>query len=85
MEEESEWLETYLFNEDTATTVERGFIKGRVDLQHCKEAILMQDAKYYLCGPAPFIKAHYESLVAFDVDKANIFYEEFGPQSIQLN
>lgn len=85
MEEESDWLETFLFNEDIERNVESAVIKGRVDLKKCKEAILLENARYYLCGPAPFIKAHYESLVGFNIDKSNIFYEEFGPQSVSLN
>lgn len=85
MEEESDWLETFLFNEDIEQNVESAVIKGRVDLKKCKEAILLENARYYLCGPAPFIKAHYESLVGFNIDKSNIFYEEFGPQSVSLN
>lgn len=84
MDEESEWLETFLFNEDIEQNVE-GIIKGRVDLEKCKEAILLKNAHYYLCGPAPFIKAQYESLVKFNINKSNIFYEEFGPQSFHLN
>jgi nitric oxide dioxygenase len=85
MEEESDWLETFLFNEDIEQNAESGVIKGRVDLKKCKEAILLENARYYLCGPAPFIKAHYESLVGFNIDKSNIFYEEFGPQSVSWN
>lgn len=85
MEQESDWLETFLFNEDMEQNVEEGIIQGRVDLEKCKEAILIKNAHYYLCGPAPFIKAHYESLVGFNIDKSNIFYEEFGPQSVHLN
>jgi len=85
MEEESDWLETFLFNEDIEQNSSEGIIRGRVDLEKCKEAILLKDAQYYLCGPAPFIKAHYESLVAFNIDRSNIFYEEFGPQSVHLN
>jgi len=85
IEEESDWLETYIFNEDLEENVTNKIIKGRVDLTKCKEAILLENARYYLCGPAPFIKAHYEALVDFNVDKTNIFYEEFGPQSVSLN
>lgn len=85
IEKESDWLETYIFNENPDENTEHKIIKGRVDLKKCKEAILLENARYYLCGPAPFIKAHYETLIEFDVDKANIFYEEFGPQSVSLN
>ena len=82
---ESEWLETYLFNEDLESNDSGNVIKGRVDLAYCKEAILLKDAHYYICGPEMFIKAHYETLIGLNVDKQNIFYEEFGPQSINLN
>lgn len=85
MEDESDWLKTFLFNEDVEQNVDTNVIKGRVDLHHCKEAILLKNAQYYLCGPAPFIKAHYESLISFNIDKSDIFYEEFGPQSFHLN
>ncbi|HJS00838.1 MAG TPA: FAD-binding oxidoreductase, partial [Flavobacterium sp.] len=85
IDKESDWLETYIFNEEVDTSIESSIIKGRVDLEKCKEAILLENANYYLCGPAPFIKAHYEALVGFNIDKANIFYEEFGPQSVSLN
>jgi nitric oxide dioxygenase len=81
---EADWLETYLFNEDVQEH-SQGVIQGRVDLAHCKEAILLENAHYYICGPELFIKTQYESLVNLNVDKANIFYEEFGPQSISLN
>ncbi|MES2239347.1 MAG: NO-inducible flavohemoprotein [Bacteroidota bacterium] len=84
IDEESDWLQTYIFNEDLNENLSTGIIKGRVDLKKCKEAILLANARYYLCGPAPFIKAYYETLVDFDIDKANIFYEEFGPQSLSL-
>jgi nitric oxide dioxygenase len=85
MEEESDWLKTFLFNEDIDKNIGTDVIKGRVDLHYCKEAILIENAQYYLCGPAPFIKAHYESLISFNIDKSDIFYEEFGPQSFHLN
>lgn len=81
---EADWLETYLFNEDVQEH-SQGVIQGRVNLAHCKEAILLENAHYYICGPELFIKTQYESLVNLNVDKANIFYEEFGPQSISLN
>lgn len=81
---EADWLETYLFNEDVQEH-SQGVIQGRVNLAHCKEAIMLENAHYYICGPELFIKTQYESLLNLNVDKANIFYEEFGPQSISLN
>jgi len=84
IEKEADWLETYLFNENPEGNSEN-VITGRVDLNHCKEAILLENAHYYICGPELFIKTQYQSLINLNVDKANIFYEEFGPQSITLN
>lgn len=85
IQEEADWLETYLFNEDIDIDSDQGIIKGRVDLNKCKNAILLEDAHYYLCGPEKFIQTHYESLINFNIKKSNIFYEEFGPQSVNLN
>lgn len=85
IDDQSDWLETFLFNEDVEQNNQEGTITGRVDLNYCKEALLLENAQYYICGPASFIKVNYESLVGFNVDKSQIFYEEFGPQSFQLN
>ncbi|QSB25353.1 NO-inducible flavohemoprotein [Flavobacterium sp. CLA17] len=84
---DAKWLETFTFY-DTVEKHENSsneIIMGRVDLHKCKEAILLEQAKYYICGPEIFIKAQYEALIELKVDKGNIFYEEFGPQLINLN
>ena len=54
-------------------------------MHQIKEEILIEDAKYYICGPAIFIKVQYQSLVALGVNRENILYEEFGPQLLSLN
>lgn len=59
--------------------------EGRVDLELLKETVLKDDAEYYICGPAPFITKHYNFLVENGVSKAVIYFEEFGPASLQLN
>ena len=81
------WLETYTFYDTVHEHEYHGnnVMQGRVDLHKCKEAILLEDANYYICGPELFIKAQYQSLLSLNVSKANIFYEEFGPQIINLN
>jgi nitric oxide dioxygenase len=80
-------LETYTFY-DSVDHYDNGndqVIAGRVDLEKCKEAILLDDAHYYICGPEMFIKTQYKALLNLKVNKENIFYEEFGPQVINLN
>ena len=86
LKQELHWLETYTFydaveHHEQDDTV----LQGRVDLHKCKEAILLDNANYYICGPELFIKAQYQSLLSLNVSKDAIFYEEFGPQIINLN
>jgi nitric oxide dioxygenase len=87
IQKEAKHLETFTFydtvedHDETSNQV----IKGRVDLHKCKEAILLEEAKFYICGPEMFIKTQYEALINLNVNKENIFYEEFGPQLINLN
>jgi nitric oxide dioxygenase len=57
---------------------EDNFYEGFVDLQKLDNAIV-PGADYYICGPAPFIKKHYEYLRLKGVDKGYIHFEEFGP------
>ena len=81
---EKTWLKSYVFYETLPDTQTNAF-EGRIDLQQIKEDILIKDAKYYICGPAIFIKVQYQSLVGLGVDRENILYEEFGPQLLSLN
>ncbi|OXA74717.1 nitric oxide dioxygenase [Flavobacterium columnare] len=59
--------------------------RGRINLVNHQEEILIEDAKYYICGPELFIKSHYQSLINLGVDKDAIHFEEFGPQLLNLN
>lgn len=81
---EKTWLTSFVFYE-TLPETETNAIEGRIDLQQIKEEILIKDAKYYICGPAVFIKVQYQSLVGLGVSRENILYEEFGPQLLSLN
>ncbi len=81
---EKTWLKSFVFYE-TLPETETNAIEGRIDLQQIKEEILIEDAKYYICGPAVFIKVQYQSLVGLGVSRENILYEEFGPQLLSLN
>ena len=81
---ENSWLTSYVFYE-TLPETETNAIEGRIDLQQIKEEILIKDAKYYICGPAVFIKVQYQPLVGIGVRRENILYEEFGPQLLSLN
>lgn len=87
LKEEAEWLETYTFY-DTVENKEafhNEIIQGHVDLHKCRDAILLDQAKFYICGPELFIKTQYETLINLNIRQDDIFYEEFGPQLINLN
>lgn len=77
-------LNQHIFYE-TIENTENGNYKGRVDLDLLKEEILSDRAEYYICGPAPFINKHYDFLTSNGVAQDSIYFEEFGPASLQLN
>jgi len=86
LKEEAEWLETFTFYDSVPKEViSNQVIAGRVDLDKCKDAILLENAKFYICGPEIFIKTQYDALLNLNINQENIFYEEFGPQLINLN
>ncbi|OMQ13102.1 NO-inducible flavohemoprotein [[Flexibacter] sp. ATCC 35103] len=87
LKNEVKWLETFTFYDtiENSGNSSNQIIEGRVDLSKCKDSILLEDAKFYICGPEVFIKTQYDALIDLKVNQKNIFYEEFGPQLIQLN
>ena len=87
LKKEAKWLETFTFYDtiEPHHTISDELIHGRVDLHKCKDSILLDEAKYYICGPEIFIRTQYEALINLNVNQENIFYEEFGPQLINLN
>ncbi|CAM3906131.1 NO-inducible flavohemoprotein [Flavobacterium branchiophilum] len=79
------WLQTYFFYESIlGTETNINTFQGRIDLSICKEAILLENAQYYICGPEQFITHHYNHLIQLKVNKNQIFFEQFGPQTISF-
>lgn len=81
---ESNWLSSYVFYE-TKESEKNDLLEGFVNLEKIKEHVLIDRAKYYICGPEVFIKIQYKSLVSLGIDRSKILYEEFGPQLLNLN
>lgn len=77
-------INQHIFYEDIVVPAENRY-PGRVELAVLKNEILGTKADYYICGPAPFIRKHYEYLIANGVSQHAIHFEEFGPASLQLN
>ncbi|MGF6768545.1 nitric oxide dioxygenase [Paraburkholderia sp. GAS199] len=55
---------------------------GHVDLNVVKNAILLIDADYYICGPISFMRLQHDSLRAMGIHETRIHYEVFGPDSL---
>ena len=51
---------------------------GRVDLRAIRDAAILPGADYYLCGPANFMRAQREALLALGVGADRIHAEAFG-------
>lgn len=87
LDNNADWLDTYIFynSVDKLSDTSDHIIEGNVDLLKCKESILLDNAKYYICGPEIFIRSQYKALLELNVESKNIFYEEFGPQLMTLN
>ena len=72
---------------DALTEVDKreGIVKGPLDLTEISNISLDAETRYFICGPAGFIKKQYGDLIEKGIDKNVIFFEEFGPSLLQLN
>jgi nitric oxide dioxygenase len=52
---------------------------GLVDIKTIKNAIMLPDADYYICGPIPFMQIQHDALKQAGIREARIHYEVFGP------
>lgn len=57
-------------------------MKGHIDFKKIEDWKFDKDSEYYVCGPRPFIKKMIEELEINQVNKEQIFFEEFGPKSL---
>ncbi|PSK95236.1 NO-inducible flavohemoprotein [Taibaiella chishuiensis] len=78
-------LDCHIFYDEAAPVIAamRQY-QGWVDLGLIS-GIPNQKADYYLCGPAAFIKKHYDFLTEQGVPKEAIRFEEFGPASLEIH
>jgi nitric oxide dioxygenase len=84
--EQNEHLRQYTFyNTATEAELEEGVYTGHLDLYRLEELAHTEDTLYYVCGPGPFIEKQVRDLKTLGVDKERIFFEEFGPQVLQVN
>lgn len=87
---EHDWFEHIVFYENMETPSKENQLSkdtrsGRMDVAEISEMLLIPEAEYYLCGPKPFIEKAINDLSALGIDRKKLFFEEFGPQTIQMN
>ncbi|MBB2147931.1 NO-inducible flavohemoprotein [Pedobacter gandavensis] len=87
---EHDWFEHIVFYENTDLASKENSLSkdtrtGRMDVAEISEMLLIPEAEYYLCGPKPFIEKTMKDLSALGIDHKKLFFEEFGPQTIQMN
>ena len=69
---------------NTVDETTENIYSGWVELAEIQSDMFSREAEYYICGPRGFIEKHYQYLLDQNVDKSSIFFEEFGPASLQL-
>lgn len=75
----------FTFYENCQEGEEENNLKGYIDLNICRDEILIDNADYYICGPSVFIVKQYEYLKASGIPAKKIHVEEFGPAILNLN
>jgi nitric oxide dioxygenase len=79
---QSEHITSYFVYEKPEAE-DNGYEKtGYVDAEWLRDVLpLKQDAEFYFCGPVPFMKAVYHTLLDMNIPEARIHFEFFGPAS----
>lgn len=73
------------YNEASPVHRDSGILEGYLDIANINQFELDPQGQYYICGPTVFITKQYNDLVKAGIDRANIHFEEFGPQTLSLN
>ena len=55
---------------------------GRINVAGLQQLLPLADYDFFLCGPAPFIQAQYDTLRGLGVGDARIRAESFGPSAV---
>lgn len=73
------------YNVVTPEDIANGVMEGHLDISSILELHQHPDTNYFICGPSAFIQKQFQDLQAQGINKNAIFFEEFGPQLLQLN
>ncbi|HKG06426.1 MAG TPA: NO-inducible flavohemoprotein [Pedobacter sp.] len=73
------------YNEATSKHRDSGILEGYLDISEINHVELNPEGHYFICGPTVFITKQYNDLIKAGINKTNIHFEEFGPQTLSLN
>lgn len=81
-----EQLKAYTFYDQcTEKNKAEQVLQGVADLQLIRNWEHAANARYFICGPTPFIEKQFRDLKQMGIAPGNILFEEFGPQLLHLN
>lgn len=76
-QQEANFDSTFFYEEPVKSSSES--ITGRVNAEFLAENLNLEKTDFYLCGPAPMMKAIFTGLQAKGVEAERIHFEFFGP------
>ena len=86
LEANNDNLKTYTFYDQcTEENKVQGITEGYPDINKIKNFGQETAATYFICGPSSFISKQINDLKKCGKDSKQLFFEEFGPQSLTLN
>ncbi len=69
---------------DTSDVLYRDYNHGgRMTIERVREILPSNNYKFYVCGPGPMMEALVPALWAWGVPESHVFFEAFGPASVQ--
>jgi nitric oxide dioxygenase len=73
------------YNTPTQHDIDEGIYKGFLDINQISNLPHQPGTRYFICGPSVFIQKQFNDLKQLGIETRNIFFEEFGPQVLNLN
>jgi nitric oxide dioxygenase len=78
-------IQSVFYNEPTSAQRSAGILQGHLSIDALEALKLDPAGHYFICGPAVFIDKQFRDLLSRGIQKDRIYFEEFGPQLLNLN
>ncbi|MCX2480556.1 NO-inducible flavohemoprotein [Pedobacter sp. MC2016-15] len=72
------------YSQADAAHRDAGIREGYLDIDELLHLEFDPEGHYFICGPTGFITKQYNDLVRAGINKCNIHFEEFGPQTLAV-